>query len=592
LAIGMIIRRLRRGMRAAALAAALSAWGCGGGAPSPAPATADAALQYPEPRYPSYLKPVSSIEEILPHVRPLVRNKTGFQGAGLGIANPGETVTFVTTPAAEPLIVAAIKRAMEERGVKVNVVPEYEIVGVSKQDALEYQTIRRSYTSEQGYMEAAAWVESNFPDPEAIKTWLKERRPDLSDKLFPQSRELSPKLRDVQQKLLLPNLGQGIQSYLRKHPEVRGIFWGKGGGTFLRRNLHPMEDKFLGLFLFDNRWDVMSALGTYPGDVWQLAEDQLMEPLVHVDKLTAKDPEGTDVWADINEEQASHWARGVYQRGHLYMFPNQATGRFGYSVVDYPAFQKEWLPREPLAIIHGQIAGTTNHTGFFPRWEIRFNDSGYVSEVKAGGLMGDALRELMQLPGINDLVYPFHNPEHKGYWYLYEVAFGTHPKAFRNPQGLEDGTVIPERLRSGVIHWGLGITLHHDPGVQAQSQKLLDFTKKYNMPRDHGFHTHTYFTTYKVHLRNADRWVTLLDKGRMTSLDNAEVRALASRYGDPDQLLSEDWRPEIPGINAPGSYMKDYAPDPWKTVKRVIDQVLAGTYEHFSPKSTATPAGK
>jgi hypothetical protein len=580
----MTINRCSRAL-AAALLAAGSVSGCSRSAPpggSPA-----AAAEYPEPRFPSYLKPVSTVEEVLPHVRPLARNKTGVQGAGLGVANPGDTVVFVTTSAADPLIVEAVKRAMEERGVKVNVVPEYEMVGVSKDEALAFQKIRRSYTSEQGYMEAATWVESNFPDPEAIKTWLKGRRPDLYDKLFPQSRELSPRLKEVQQKLMLPVLGKGIQDYLTKHPDVRGVFWGKGGGTFLRRNLHPLENKFLGLFLVDNRWDVMSALGTYPGDVWQLAEDQLMEPLVHVDKITAKDPEGTDAWADINEEQAAHWARGVYQRGHLYMFPNQATGRFGYSVVDYPAFQKEWLPREPLAIIHGQIAGTTNHTGFFPRWEVHFNDQGYISEVKGGGLVGDALREFMQLPGINDLVYPFHKPEHKGYWYLYEIAFGTNPKAFRNPQGLEEGTVIPERLRSGVVHWGLGITLHHDPGVQTQSQKLLDFTKQYNMPRDHGFHTHTYFTTYKVHLRDADRWVTLLDKGRMTSLDNAEVRALASRYGDPDQLLAEDWRPEITGINTPGDYMKDYAPDPWKRVKSVIDSVIAGTYEHFYPKAPA-----
>ena len=65
-------------------------------------------------------------------MRPLVRNKTGFQGAGLGIANAGETVTFVTTAAAEPLIVEAVKRAMEERGVKVNVVPEYEMVGIAQ----------------------------------------------------------------------------------------------------------------------------------------------------------------------------------------------------------------------------------------------------------------------------------------------------------------------------------------------------------------------------------------------------------------------------------------------------------------------------
>ena len=551
---------------------------------------ARAAIQYPEPRYPSYLKPPASIDEVLPHVRPLVRNKIGFQGAGLGVAQPGDTVTFVLGPDAEDLIVQAVKTAMEERGVRVNLVHEYEMVGISREDALEYRRIRRSYTSEQGYMEAATWVEANFPEPEPVKAWLRERRPDLADTLFPKSRELTPRLREVHEKLLWPNLGKGIQAYLKQHADVRGIFWGKGGGTFLRRNLHPMEDRFLGLFVVDNRWDVMSALGTYPGDVWQLAEDQTMEPLVHVDKLTVTDPEGTNVWADINEEQATHWARGVYQRGHLYMFPNQATGRFGYSVVGYPAFQKEWLPREPLAVMHGTLAGTVNHTGFFPRWEVHFTDTGYVGEVKGGGVVGDALREFMQLPHINDLAYPFHSEAHKGYWYLYEVAFGTHPKAFRNFAGLDEGTAIPERLRSGVIHWGLGITLHHDPGFQTQSQQLLDFTAKYNLPRDHGFHTHTYFSTYRVHLRSADRWVTLIDNGRLTSLDNAEVRALASRYGDPDRLLAEDWRPEIPGINAPGSYAADYAPNPWRTVKLVIDKVLAGHYEHFYPPAAAAAA--
>ena len=557
--------------------------GCGGRSP----AAPDADVRYPEPRFPSYLRAPGSVEEILPHVRPLVRNKTGFQGAGLGIANAGDTVAFVIGPYAEDLIVEAVKRAMEERGVRVNVVHDYEMVGVGREDAREFQRLRRGYTAEQGYMEATNWVEANFPDPDAVKAWMRDRRPDLAEKLFPKARELPPHMKEVQQKMLLPSMGKGIQAYLTRHPEVRGVFWGKGGGTFLRRNLHPMENRFLGLFVVDNRWDVMSALGTYPGDVWQLAEDQTMEPLVHVDKLRVRDPEGTDVTSTINEEQARNWARGVYQRGHLYMFPNQATGRFGYSVVDYPAFQKDWLPREPLAIMNGVIAGTVNHTGFYPRWEVHL-ENGYVKEVRGGGIYGDALREFMQLPHINDLAYPFHAENHKGYWYLYEVAFGTHPKAFRNPAGLEEGTVIPERLRSGVIHWGLGITLHHDPGVQTQSQKLLDFTAKYNLPRDHGFHTHTYFSTYEVHLRNADRWVTLLDKGRLTSLDNPEVRALASRYGNPDQLLTEDWRPEIPGINAPGNYATDYAPDPWRTVSRVIAEVLAGRYRFFFPVAPGT----
>ncbi len=129
----------RSAILTAIVAVVLTAGACGGGKPA-APVTTESAVQYPEPRYPSYLKPVSSVEEVLPHVRPLVRNKTGFQGAGLGIAKAGDTVTFVTGPDADDMIVAAVKRAMEERDVKVNVVPEYEMVGVSKQDALEYRT--------------------------------------------------------------------------------------------------------------------------------------------------------------------------------------------------------------------------------------------------------------------------------------------------------------------------------------------------------------------------------------------------------------------------------------------------------------------
>ena len=41
------------------------------------------------------------------------------------------------------------------------------MAGVGKEDALEFAGSGASYTSEQGYMEAATWVESNFPDPEA-----------------------------------------------------------------------------------------------------------------------------------------------------------------------------------------------------------------------------------------------------------------------------------------------------------------------------------------------------------------------------------------------------------------------------------------
>ena len=72
----------------------------------------------------------------------------------------------------------------------------------------------------------------------------------------------------------------------------------------------------------------------------------------------------------------------------------------------------------------------------------------------------------------------------------------------------------------------------------------------------------------------------------MTSLDDPEVRALASRYGDPDYILAEDWIPEVPGINAPGDYLKDYAANPGGYALQVLDKASKGTYERYFPATT------
>jgi hypothetical protein len=46
------------------------------------------------------------------------------------------------------------------------------------------------------------------------------------------------------------------------------------------------------------------------------------------------------------------------------------------------------------------------------------------------------------------------------------------------------------------------------------------------------------------------------------------VRQVAAKYGDPDELLREDWIPALPGINAPGDYWKDYSVDPETFMKK------------------------
>ncbi|MBI3949897.1 MAG: hypothetical protein HY314_05525, partial [Acidobacteria bacterium] len=75
------------------------------------------------------------------------------------------------------------------------------------------------------------------------------------------------------------------------------------------------------------------------------------------------------------------------------------------------------------------------------------------------------------------------------------------------------------------------------------------------------FHAHLYFATYSCKLKDG-REVKVIDKGHLTALDDPRVRAVAAKYGNPDELLREDWIPAIPGINAGGDYWKDYAPDP------------------------------
>jgi hypothetical protein len=567
------------------------------------PATAAAKETYPAPRWPSYFLPPKSVDDLMPAARAFVRNQSGLQGRGMGILKSGEEVLIVAANDADPMTLEAVKRALVERKITPHMKFVYEMAGETKEAAERRQSERSKGRDnvKAGIYQASQWIEGQFPNPAEPKAWLKQRRPEVYAELFPGERDVQP-VASTQGERQRPRggesedvesgtpsgdyrsrfaVGEGIKKYLTANPQIRGVFWGSGGSTGLRRQLYPMQEKFLGTFVTDNVYNLQSQMSTYPGDVWQLAEEQLLEPLVYVDRVEAVDPEGMNLWADITPDLAERWAQGAYQRGHLYMFPNQATGRFGYSFVNYPAFQQKWLAREPIARINGTLAGTQGHGGFFPRWEVTFTN-GFITDVKGGGAQGEALKEFINWDKLNNLTYPYHNQP--GFWYLYEIAFGSHPKSFRHPIPLaNNGNTSPERVRSGVIHWGLGIRLWHDPDAPTESKQWREFSEKNNVPFDHGWHTHTYFTTYRVRLRNADKWVNLLDKGHMTSLDNPEVRALASRYGDPDYLLTEDWIPEVPGINAPGDYMRDYAPNPGAYALKVVDKAVKGQYEHYFP---------
>jgi hypothetical protein len=530
---------------------------------------------FPAPRSKQVVE-ARTVAEALPYARALSANKSSFLGRGLGELKTGDKAILVTSAmlggtSLEPeadIYIEAVVQALKERGVTPILMHDYEIVGVTKAQARALEAHRKAHvklTSEDGCTEAC-WVVAND------KGYLERARPDLYEKCNPPAlidtmpADLKPIYRKMQ-------TAQGavpafINKFMDKNPDIRGVWYGRGGPIWM--SFHPHEGRWMGPFVLDNKYDVMAPVAEFPADVWMLSEELTMEPLPSADKVTVTDPEGTDVWWNLTETQAKAWAKGVYLRGHLFMFPQEAYGQYALSVLNYPAMDPEYIPVDDNVLINGTVAATTSHAGFYPRMVQTWKD-GYLTDVKGGGTYGEFLRTLMKQPGIHDTVWP--QRKKPGYFQFFETALGTNPKISRQNLNANWGVAM-ERARDGVIHWALGAIYWNDPGSMggesSVSGKLAQFNRSTGHPGGHGFHMHTYFNTMKLHLRGSNKWVTLVDRGRSTSLDSPEVRSLASRYGDPDKILATEWVPDIPGVNAPGSYEQDYAPNPFKHAQAVV----------------------
>jgi hypothetical protein len=95
----------------------------------------NAKFNYPEPRFPSYLKPPKSVEDLIPQARAYALSKEGTQGQGMGKFNRGDTLLLVPDVTAEPLPLEAVRRALIERGINVVIKTEAEMVGLTNSDA-------------------------------------------------------------------------------------------------------------------------------------------------------------------------------------------------------------------------------------------------------------------------------------------------------------------------------------------------------------------------------------------------------------------------------------------------------------------------
>jgi len=249
------------------------------------------------------------------------------------------------------------------------------------------------------------------------------------------------------------------------------------------------------------------------------------------------DPEGTDLRYTLFPEYFDGTRRGygeVPWWGHL----------LGHGPTPI-------LPQEDAT---GVVHGTTSHFQRpFPRIRVEI-ERGRVETIQGGGAYGDGWRSLHEES--RNTQYPcFPRP---GLFWLWEVAIGTNPKIARprNIHMLSSGGFEWERRRSGIIHIGLGTRWRGPEEVWAGERGIL-----------YGhLHVHLFFPTLTITTAKGER-IPVIENGHLTTLDDPEVRDLAARYGDPDRILSADWKPGVPGIDAPGSY-EEYAKDPARFIFR------------------------
>lgn len=537
----------------------------------------------PAPAFPSYLKKPGSIEELMPQARAAVRQTGGRTPIGLVL--PGKTLLIVVGEIREPkpnmMVQEAIKRALEERGAKAIVMTTWELLGISEKEFLEIREALKEYTISDGQRELEYFFTTTglMEKPEQGREWIRKADPDLFNATWPE-----PKIADERLNKLARAFGQEVPkalvAWLTKNPQVDWVMWRSGGRGNTRKLLMEHADKYLGSYTYFDLFDLMSQVPAFPADVWRSVETKTIEALAFVDRVEVTDPEGTAFGYNVDEEGAKRWSEGVYQQGHLYMFPAQGTGRFPYSRVEYPSFGTNYVsPVQPE--VSGIIASTTSHAASHPRIEIEVKQ-GKISKITGGGLYGEGMRLLQNYPGTQNLTWPMLTKP--GYWWLYEAGMGTNPKYFKHPTEVLEGVNLSERNVAGVIHWAFGAEVSMGPQSKAGewAPETIAFSQQHTLPKGHSMHNHNTLPTMQVRIRDLDQWVTLIEHGGLTALDDVYVRALASRYGNPSVILRRDYISALPGVNATGSY-DEYARHPGAYWTKWAKDIEAGTYPYFKP---------
>jgi len=469
------------------------------------------------PRFPGYIQQETKSHDELAAVAEAAVQRSGGRGA-LGPIDRGAVVLIVTTEDQDDSILELISDAMKAAGAS----------SVTARKWSEFGLPTGSYSAADGWRE-------------------------LSDDHVNTVIEAGER---VEQEALL--------QLLEREPQYTHIYAGDAGEGHFKM---AIGERFRANWMYRRREDLLARYTNFPVQIQRLLERKLIDMFARAAAVHITDPEGTDLSWEVSEDEAKLWKQGAWIPWHIIGTTIEAVRfaqvrpAFGGNRIDS---LRKFAPiaAEHYPTINGVVAGTVNHTGFFPRIEVTV-EGGKIGSVKGGGEYGRRLAELIDR--YKNVEYPgYPGP---GYHFINDATIGSNPKTFRAVETLWN-TATPwygggnERYRAGVIHFGFGAE-HDDP-------EFLAFGRKNRVPIKHMAHIHSYFPTYEIKDRNSGEWFKVIDRGRLTVLDDPAVRRLASLIANPDDLLAYDWVPAVPGINYPGDYERDYAGDPVKWVERDV----------------------
>ncbi len=161
-----------------------------------------------------------------------------------------------------------------------------------------------------------------------------------------------------------------------------------------------------------------------------------------------------------------------------------------------------------------------------------------MTGIRGGGAYGAAWRDLEAES--KDTQYPcFPEP---GLFWIWEIAIGTNPKIVRpaNIRSLSSGGFEWERRRAGIIHCGLGTRWRSSEEVWAGERHLL-----------YG-HLHVHLMAPTLIVQTATGDIPVIEGRSTVRLRRPGRPRPGARYGDPDEVLHDDWIPDIPGVTVAG----------------------------------------